>query len=176
MQYNPEIHHRRSIRLKDYDYSQSGAYFVTVCTKDKECLLGEINNGNIKLNEAGKVAFTVWSELTNRYSSIELDEYIVMPNHFHGIVLFVGAGLALPDTHKAGAASSAPTLGDIMRVFKSISAIKINRLIDRENRPLWQRNYYEHILRNEIELEKIREYIINNPLNWAEDENYTELM
>jgi putative transposase len=87
MTYNPEIHHRRSIRLKDYDYSQSGAYFVTVCAWKKECLFGEIKNGKVSYNEAGQVLADVWCNLLGRFPSIDLDEFVIMPNHVHGIVI-----------------------------------------------------------------------------------------
>jgi REP element-mobilizing transposase RayT len=103
---------------------------------------------------------------------MELDAFVVMPNHVHGIAVFVGAGLALPEEN--GAASSAPTLGDVVRAFKSLSAIHVNRLLRRSG-PLWQRNYYEHVIRNERELDKIREYIATNPLRWALDRENPQL-
>jgi REP element-mobilizing transposase RayT len=175
MTYNSEIHHRRSIRLKEYDYSQAGAYFVKVCAWNRECLFGEISQGKVNCNEAGKVVADVWNKLPERFPSIELDEFVIMPNHIHGIVILnttVGAGLALPGTkHKqTGAASGAPTLGDIMRTFKSMSVVTANRRFDRPGCPVWQRNYYEHIIRDEKELHAIREYIRYNPLKWDEDE------
>ncbi|MDA8105885.1 MAG: hypothetical protein M0Z71_10960 [Nitrospiraceae bacterium] len=181
MTYNPEIHHRRSIRLKEYDYSLAGAYFVTICAWKKECLFGEIKNGKVSYNEAGQVLADVWCNLLGRFPSIDLDEFVIMPNHVHGIVILhtdvVGAGLALPGTNRGqkGAASSAPTLGDIMRTFKSISAIAVNRRLGSPGSPLWQRNYYEHIIRDERELHSIREYIRYNPLKWEEDEENPNL-
>lgn len=186
MKYNPEIHHRRSIRLKDYDYSQVGAYFVTICTKDKECLFGEITHGKIKTNSAGEMIQKWWIELINKFGNIELDEFIIMPNHMHGIIFvnIVGATLcARPDLmngqyQKNGQPRRvAPTLGNIMDWFKTmttndyIACVK-NYGWPRFNGKLWQRNYYDHISRSEKELNKIREYIIHNPLNWQEDENY----
>ena len=92
--FNPQIHHRRSIRLKDYDYSQSGAYFITICTQKRECLFGEIVDGEMRLNDAGQMVQTTWDELPKHYTGIEIDEFVVMPNHFHGIILIhdVGAG------------------------------------------------------------------------------------
>jgi len=124
----------------------------------------------MRLNDAGQAAQAEWVRLPERFQSIELDEFVIMPNHLHGIIL-VGAGLAPPDRGAAnrGAASSAPTLGDILRAFKSISAIAVNRLLGRSGRSLWQRNYYEHIVRSENELACIREYIANNPAQWALD-------
>jgi len=108
----------------------------------------------------------VWDELPDRFSGLELDAFMVMPNHVHGVIVLVGAGLALPN--QEGAASGAPTLGDTARVFKSLSAVRVNRFLMRTG-PLWQRNYYEHIIRNENSLNKVREYIINNPAQWEFD-------
>ncbi len=127
-------------------------------------------DGDMRLNDAGQAAQAEWVQLPERFQFIELDEFVIMPNHLHGIIL-VGAGLAPPDggAQNRGAASSAPTLGYILRAFKSISAIAVNRLLERSGRSLWQRNYYEHIVRNENELAHIREYIANNPAQWALD-------
>jgi putative transposase len=165
MTYTPEIHHRRSIRLKDYDYSQAGAYFVTVCAWRKENMFGGISEGKVSYSDAGEIVSDVWRKLPARFVSIELDEFVIMPNHFHGIVILgdpVGAGLALSGTtfetkpKQKGAASGAPTLGDIMRTFKSVSTITVNRRLDRQGYPLWQRNYYERIICDEQELCAIR--------------------
>jgi REP element-mobilizing transposase RayT len=151
----------------------AGAYFVTVCTKDKECFLGDIVDGTMRVSRAGAIIQDVWDELPKHYADTCLDSFVAMPNHIHGIIVLpdtsvVGAGLALPGGK--GAASSAPTLGNVIRTFKSISAIRVNRLLTRTGQPLWQRNYYEHIIRNEAGLDRIREYIINNPQNWMLDQ------
>ena len=190
MAFNPDIHHRRSIRLLQYDYSAAGAYFVTICVQGRECLFGRIENGEMRLNEAGEIVKAVWRCLPERFAPVEMDECIIMPNHFHGIICIVGAPLAAPRfagakgmelaknrdlVNKQGAASSAPTLGSIMRVFKSISAIAVNRLLERHWQPLWQRNYYERVIRDEKELTDIREYILHNPMQWADDENNPDL-
>jgi putative transposase len=175
MKYNPDKHHRRSIRLRGYDYTQAGAYFVTICTRNRECLFGDVVNGEMRLNDAGQIVKQIWAALPQRFSSITVDESIVMPNHFHGIIvvhniIVVGAGLALPSSAPIqGAASSAPTLGDLIRTFKSISAIRVNRVVDRTGCPLWQRNYYEHVIRNDDSLGRIRQYIADNPLRWPFD-------
>jgi len=160
------IHHRRSMRLNGYDYAQAGAYFITICIQNRLGLFGDIVDGEMRLNDAGRMVQSVWEALPERFSGFESDAFVVMPNHVHGIVTFVGAGQALPEEN--GAASSAPTLGDVVRAFKSLSAIRVNRLLRRFG-PLWQRNYYEHVIRNERELEKIREYMATNPLKWALD-------
>jgi REP element-mobilizing transposase RayT len=114
MKYDPDIHHRHSIRLREYDYSANGAYFVTICTQGRECLFGDIVEGQMNLNDAGRMVEEVWLKLPERFPQITLDERVIMPNHFHGIICIVGV------PKKQGAASSAPTLGAIMRVFKSI--------------------------------------------------------
>jgi REP element-mobilizing transposase RayT len=138
-------------------------------------LFGEIVDGKVILNDAGRMVESIWNELHQHYKGVETDEFVVMPNHFHGIIVLVGAGLALPriDTtirQNQGAASSAPTLGDIVRTFKSKSTIYVNRLLVRTGQRLWQRNYYEHIIRTEDEMNRLREYIVNNPAQWALDE------
>jgi REP element-mobilizing transposase RayT len=185
---------RRSARLKGYDYAQPAAYFVTVCTRDRECLLSHVVNGEMRLNDAGEIVQSVWDGLPDRFPATELDAFVVMPNHVHGIVAFVGAGLALPAAKGAassaptlrnvgdgatrgaralgevgnGVAGGTPTLADLVRAFKPLSAIHVNRRLMRSG-SLWQRSYYEHVIRNERELDKIREYIITNPLRWALD-------
>ncbi len=191
MTFNPDIHHRHSIRLEDYDYTTAGAYFVTICTQGKECLLGTIVEEYMVMNNTGRIVESVWLSLPERFSGMNLDAFVVMPNHIHFIVFLVGAPLAAPcltrpdlaapclrdesGTKKAGAASGAPTdhptLGAIMRAFKSITAIEINRLLHRQGQPLWQRNYYERIVRNEGELHGFREYIHLNPQQWSKDEH-----
>jgi REP element-mobilizing transposase RayT len=188
MTFNPDIHHRRSIRLREYDYASTGACFVTVCTHERECLFGWIDGEVMAVNDAGRVVETVWHTLPTRFPDIQLDEFVVMPNHIHFLIFLVGTALAPPHPDSTGknirgqttnqgaaeiqgAASSAPTLGAIMRAFKSISAIEINRLLRRQGQPLWQRNYYERVVRDESELNGFREYIQFNPTRWKDDEN-----
>lgn len=146
---------------------------MTVCTKNKECLFGDIVDEEMRLNQVGELIHQVWDALPKRCPDIDLDAFVIMPNHVHGIIVLantspVGAGRALPQGK--GAASGAPTLGHVIRTFKSISAIQVNRLLTRTGQPLWQRNYYEHIIRNEIGLNRVREYIAMNPQNWATDQ------
>jgi REP element-mobilizing transposase RayT len=168
VKYGPDKHHRRSIRLRDYNYAQTGAYFVTICTQGRVCLFGEVVDGHMTLNDAGRMVQRVWDDLPMRFPSIALDMFVIMPNHVHGIIAIVGAGLALPC---GGAASSAPTLGDIVRAFKSVSAIQVNQLLSRSEQPLWQRNYYEHIIRNDEELARVGQYILDNPAQWLDDQD-----
>jgi putative transposase len=185
MKYNPEIHHRRSIRLKGYDYSQEGFYFVTVCTQSKRCLLGRIEKEQMVLNDAGKMIECQWNELVKRFTQIELDEYVVMPNHFHGIVI-VGAGLVparngaangITDgaTTRVAPTTGTTTVGDIIGAFKSITTHEYINNVKTNNWPtfdgkLWQRNCFEHIIRNEKSLNQIREYIVKNPVKWQQDD------
>ncbi len=167
MKYNAEIHHRRSIRLKGYDYSQNGAYFLTVCTHNRECLLGEITDGEMVLNEYGKIVDECWRGLPNHYQNMQLDYFVVMPNHFHGIIMIntVGAGLKpAPTKTKHG-------LSEFIRALKTFSSKQINQIRNTPGISVWQRNYWEHIIRDEKSLENIRNYIINNPAQWEEDEN-----
>jgi len=129
MTYDPDIHHRRSIRLNDFDYSQSGAYFVTIVIKIRKCLFGEVIDEAMVLNDAGYMVETVWNGLPHQFPNIELDEYVVMPNHFHGIIIIVGATLVVAqqnvvgENERAGTrpAPTNETIGDIIGVFKSIT-------------------------------------------------------
>jgi putative transposase len=185
-------HHRRSIRLKNYDYSQSGLYFITICTQNRLYLFGEIVDEAMILNDAGKMIHDQWSILPNRFNSIDLHEFIVMPNHFHGIVELVsektvGAPLvgALAKHHKTGQPQGIapttyeinPTIGDIVGAFKSLTTNEYIAGVKQKSwqpfhQKLWQRNYYEHIIRSEQSYLDIAEYIQNNPLKWPEDKYY----
>ena len=177
---------RRSIRLQGYDYSQAGAYFVTLCTQNRECLFGEIVNGEMRLNEAGRVVADEWINTAEIRDEIELDEWVVMPNHFHGIlVITVGRGdrrvAPMNGTTISGEQGDRPvaptgpqprSIGAVMAGFKSAATKRINELRQTPGMKLWQRNYWEHIVRNEPELNRIREYIHNNPAQWVLDKLY----
>lgn len=172
MEYDRDIHHRRSIRLSGYDYTQSGAYFVTICVDKRVCVFGALADGSLELNDAGRIARNTLSELPSRFSQISLDSFIVMPNHIHGII-FVGAQFIAPSDslphsrEEAGAMNHAPTLGEIIRAYKAVSAraIRCGGYVDFK----WQRNYYEHIIRDEDSLNRIRQYILDNPIRWDSD-------
>jgi putative transposase len=162
MTYDPDKHHRRSIRLKGFDYSRSAIYFVTICVHNREWLFGTISQHEMLLNDAGKMVSAEWLSLPERFPSIILDEYVVMPNHFHGMIDI------LPD------ATEPPTLGKIIGAFKSIVTDRYITGVETQDwtpfdRRLWQRNYYEHIVRNECALQSIQQYILNNPLTWPTD-------
>ena len=162
MRYNPDIHHRHSTRLEEYDYSSEGLYFITICTQNRELFLK-------KYPELFQLIEKQWLAIPNRYENVELDEYVIMPNHLHGIIFLkphaVGAGLA--------PALVATKIGEIIATFKSLCIHDWLMTIKQNNinalGKFWQRNYHDRIIRNEKELFKIREYIRNNPFNWEND-------
>ncbi len=165
---------RRSIRFQEYDYSQPSAYFVTICTRKRECLLGEIFDGKIVLNESGLIVHRVWNGLPVRFPHTTIDSFVVMPNHIHGImVIYVGA------IHESPLPGGPPKfrrrkmlLSKMVGFLKMNTAKRINCFRRTPGSPVWQRNYYEHVIRNEIDLDEIRQYIENNPAKWLEDENH----
>jgi REP element-mobilizing transposase RayT len=215
MPYNPNIHHRRSIRLKGYDYSQAGLYFVTICCQDNIHRFGKIENGEMLLNDFGTITYDEWVKLSERYPNLLLDVFQIMPNHIHGIIaldeMAVGATLAVapnkntiapnqnavalndvgavapnqntiapnqnataPNDVGAGA-SPAPTIGNIVGAYKSLVAnkcLEIYKLRNEYMGKLWQRNYWEHIIRDEKSYQNIANYILNNPANWQKDRFY----
>jgi len=178
MRYNPAIHHRRSIRLKGYDYTQAGAYFLTICTHNRKCLFGEIVDGVMRLNDAGVMVEQCWHAIPEHFPYIVLDAFVVMPNHVHGILYIhdtpVGANNNSPLPSEIPSAippgmphGTSKTVGSVVRGFK-IGVTKWMRC-HTTTHEVWQRNYHEHIIRDEHSLARIREYIVNNPLQWALD-------
>jgi REP-associated tyrosine transposase len=222
VKYNPDLHHRRSIRLNGYDYSRSGLYFITICAQDRLCLFGEIKNGAMILNDAGKMMNKWWHELKHKYQNIKLHEQIVMPNHFHGIIEIdntsahtdpapapapVGADLCVcpvngqtvvlrGQTHRSAPTDgndsdngtqkggytqkgghTGPPLHAMVQWFKTMTTNEYIRGVKQNNWPrfnkkLWQRNYYEHIVRSEKSYLQISDYIRTNPMKWHEDKYY----
>lgn len=203
MTYNPQFHHRRSIRLKGYDYSRAGLYFITICCNRRGNPLwlpfGNIANGKMILNDAGKMVENEWLALPGRFKNIELHEYIVMPNHFHAILEIVWATLVVAqnnvvaqngnDENDRGqpqgiaptitaitnaTAVNGKTVGDMVGAFQSIVTVNYIRGVKTLgwqpfNGKLWQRNYWEHIIRDEQSYQRISDYIINNPAKWSDD-------
>ncbi len=203
--YDPDRHHRRSIRLKGYDYSQSGAYFVTICAHDGKLLFGQVVDGDMVLSDWGKIVVEYWQGIPEHFPNVEVDAFVAMPNHVHGIIMLnpahVGAGSPRPDSPMDAAATGAvtaplhpattnvgverphpgpstgaataplrrPTPGQIVAYFKYQSTKQINLQRGTPGIPIWQRNYYEHIVRSERALDAIREYINDNPLRWELD-------
>jgi putative transposase len=170
--FDPKIHHRRSIRLAGYDYTQAGAYFVTLVTWQRDCLFGEVIAGEMRLNDFGKIVQEEWERTAIIRPNIELGAHMVMPNHFHGILMIidgVGASRRLAPTEVISPKPG--SLGAIMAQFKSIVTKRIWKLNQNMNgTPIWQRNYYEHIIRNDREMGEIWRYIESNPALWADDD------
>jgi len=244
MRFDPEKHHRRSIRLKGYDYGRPGSYFITICVRDRECWFGEIRGDEVRLNDAGRVVAATWMDLPSRFPGVSTDTHVVMPNHLHGIVHITGQGAMGTGATQRGAINRAPTvghaaydrydvrtdipnhgdahlgddaagmggtgmgainraptvgnavpvgaqfiapyaghdrydgqtgaagtgtatLGRIVRAFKAVTT----RIVRQTGMPhfAWQRNYYEHIVRDELALDRVRQYILDNPARWASD-------
>ncbi len=188
--YNPVLHHRQSTRLQGRDYSQPGAYFITVCTYKKEKFFGDIVNGEMNLNIPGQYAFYQWKNLPDRFPNIDLDEFIIMPNHIHGIIVIrtdMGEGSDIRDSETKERLISDPSplqsnenirvngtvpgsLGAIIQNFKSSTSRKINAIPNMKNIKLWQVNYYDHIIGDEKDYARIVHYIRNNPQEWEKDE------
>ena len=211
--YNPQMHNRRSIRFKGYDYTQAGLYFITICCQNRACLFGEIENGKMMLNDAGAIANDCWLNIPNHFPNAILHEYVIMPNHVHGIIELVGANNHSPKTNNHSPVSKlhspetelhptknkknnnsvigdngaknvsvigdnraknvsplrspSKTVGSVVRGFK----IGVTKWM-RQNTDIfhiWQRNYWEHIIRDDISYENISQYIINNPTKWNND-------
>ncbi len=186
MKFNPDIHHRRSIRLHCYDYSQAGALFVTICTNNRENLFGEIVAGAVQLNDAGQTVERCWIDIPAHFPRVELDEFVIMPNHVRGIIVLtdavttVGArdiGARDIGARDIGAKDISPlqsrpagtsgTIGSIVRGFK----IGVTKWFRQQTaiHEVWQRNYWDHVIRNETERDRFREYIGNNPARWELD-------
>ena len=172
MRYDPDKPHRRSIRLRGYDYTRVGAYAITICIQHHRCLLGDVVAGEVQLTEAGKVVKRIWDELPENYAGVGVDAFvIIMPNHIHGIVLLTR------DTGRERLQEDVPTLSlpDVVHRFKSLTTARY-RLGVKElgwlpfDRRLWQQNYYEHIIRDEKDLDRIRHYIHINPDKWELDQ------
>lgn len=200
--YDPERHHRRSMRLAGYDYRGGGGYFITIVTQDRGCVFGDVVNSAMRLNAAGQMAQTVWNELPVHYSGVDIDAFVIMPNHFHGIVVVapaVGVGAAprgrpdscrhrapdddgqppavghpLPPGQPQGVAPTPLSLADVVHRYKTMTT---KRYVDGVRQfgwapfpgRLWQRNYYEHIIRSEESMHRLRQYILDNPARWPDD-------
>ena len=169
MAYDPRVHHRRSIRLQGYDYTQAGAYFITLTTQGREPLFGTVLDGQMHLNALGEMVAEEWERLERRFPSVELDAFCVMPDHMHAILVLAdrGAGgrrAAALEQFGAPVVRSVPT---IIRSYKSSVTQRNLFLHGQDAVPLWQRNYYEHVIRNAAALERIRRYIIENPARWS---------
>ena len=168
---------RKSIRLKGFDYSQPSRYYVTICTQNKENIFGNIQNGKTMLNKYGKIAEKEWLNTKIIRPNVDLDYFIIMPNHLHGIIIIkeYGRGVlryAPTNIPTNEFRSPSESLGAIIRGYKSTVTKQINELRNTPGLKLWQRNYYEHIIRNEKDLYRIRRYIVQNPLKWEFEKGY----
>ncbi len=176
MKHDLEKSRYNSIRLKDYDYSQNGAYFVTVCARNHESFFGNVFREEIVLNKYGKIVNQLWNELPNHFFNIESDWFMVMPNHIHGVIVINNEcrGGVTPPMGEETSPLQIPKLGQIVAYFKYQTTKIINKIRSTPGLQVWQRNYYEHVVRNEDELNKIRYYIQTNPLNWHLDRENPE--
>jgi len=172
-----EKYHRVSLRLQGYNYASVGSYFITICTQGRECLFGKITDGQMQMNKFGNIVRSECLKTSTIRPNIELDKFVVMPNHIHGIIVM--------NNSRRGTACPAPTLEcfgkpvsgsipTIIRSFKSAIMKQINTLCNIRNLSIWQRGYYDHIIRDDIDLNRIRAYIQNNSLMWGRDENNLE--
>ena len=157
-----ELPKRKSIRLKNYDYSQNGAYFITICTHNRECLF--VGDDSI----SSRMLDDIWNKTINQYTNVKCSKYIIMPNHFHAIIIIERADI-----------ESAPTIPQIIQSLKRYSTIEYIKLVNRNllkpfDKQIWQRSYHDHIIRNEQEYQKIWEYIDTNPLRWELDCYHTK--
>ncbi|WP_159790019.1 transposase [Sodalinema gerasimenkoae] len=183
MTYDPRIHHRRSIRLPHYNYAQPGLYFITICAYQRQCLFANISNGSIELTTYGEIVAEEWKRSSDIRNEIQLDTWVVMPNHFHGLVEIVGGtanrvGADGRTANRMRANSRSPqrdrmkskSISSLISGFKSAVTYRINGLRQTPGNPVWQRNYYEHIVRNESECDRLRDYIFQNPHRWQQDQ------
>jgi putative transposase len=160
---------RRSIRLKGYDYSQPGGYFVTICTHGKKCSFGDVIDGKMVLSTTGLIAEGCWKEIPEHFSGVVLDAFVFMPNHIHGIIMIRRDTTCRVSTTERFGKPVAHSLPTIIRSYKAAVTKRVNELRRAQGLSVWQSNYYEHIIRNEEDLNDIREYIVNNPLKWDLD-------
>jgi REP element-mobilizing transposase RayT len=185
--FDPAIHRRRSIRLQGYDYSQAGAYFVTICAHERQSLFGEIADGAMRMNDFGRIVMAEWLRSIEIRQEIEMGECVVMPNHFHGIVVIkedagrrgdrpvaptiTGRPVAPATTVRpvAPAGPQSKSIGALMAGFKSAVTKRINEMRNTPRFPVWQRNYYDHVIRDDADYNRIAEYIVSNPQRWIED-------
>jgi len=182
MGFDLEKPRRRSLRWPTFDYAEAGAYFVTVCAQGKKCLFGKVVDGEMRLNDAGRMVKSVWDELATQYAGVETDAFVTMPNHMHGIIVLVGAapcgrphvGVQAGNGQPRGVAPTM-SLPDVVHRFKTHTTKRyadgVKTLFwPRFHRRLWQRNYFEHVIRDDAEWNLVREYIVHNPERWGEDE------
>ena len=168
---------RKSNRLNGYEYTLAGAYFVTIVTYQYLCMFGEVINGEMKLNPSGKIAFDQWMRLSKRFSLSDFSTFVIMPNHVHGILFMKGAGDDTRNNHDQSSTLRPfssfhivpGSLGAIVRAYKASVSFRINIMLNLDHPPIWQRNYYDHIIRDQNDFDNIWKYIEQNPIKWDED-------
>lgn len=168
---------RKQLRVKGYDYSQNGYYFVTICTQNKGSVFGRIRDNKMHTNNIGEIAHNCWNEIPLHYPFVQIDEFVVMPNHVHGVIVIanktiVGANDHSPLQRNNVIKGTSRTLGAIIRGFKIGVVMAIKNF--GYDKPIWQRNYFEHIIRSDEEFQEVRRYIADNPKNWKKDKLYFE--
>lgn len=187
--YDPQKHHRQSIRLPAYDYRTAGVYFVTICTHQRHRLFGPVIDGRMRPNRYGRIAAACWHVIPDHFPNVTMDAFVVMPNHVHGIIVIGDAGdvamatvggrhasplrhrsTELPPPHRPNGPSPG-LLGAIVGAYKSAVTRRINRLRGTPGTPVWQRNYYERIVRTRWAWDTVRQYIAANPVRWHRDRN-----
>ena len=174
-------HPRRSVRLRHYDYRQAGAYFLTLCTQNRICLFGEVVNGEMILSDIGQLVAVEWELTSEIRKEIELDAWVIMPNHLHAVVVITQSLIDIATTSSHAAVppessirrmgSTKKSLSSLIQGFKSATTKQINVIRRTPGVPVWQRGMWEHVIRDDDDLNRIQEYIANNPLQWSEDEN-----
>lgn len=172
METNENTCKRKSIRMPSYDYSFPGEYFITICTNKQLDKFGEVIEGKLILNNIGEIVYKFWFEIPKHFANVELDEFVVMPNHFHGIIFLKGmcrGEVSSPQVRQGKGILPLQTLGQVVAFYKYQTTKLINEIRNKPGLSFWQRNYYERVIRNDDELNRIREYIIYNPLKWAFD-------
>jgi putative transposase len=182
--YDPRRHHRRSIRLRGYDYAQAGEYFVTICTLERECILGTVTDGAMLLSSVGEIVKRCWGEIPGHFHNVELGEFVIMPNHLHGVILLreiprrdeVTSSLRNDSEIETTQpiVKRPATLGQIVALYKYRSTKLINVIRSAPGKRFWQRNYYEHIIRDGDDYARIRNYIAENVGRWSEDKELSE--
>jgi putative transposase len=154
-----------SLRLNGFDYKQPSMYYVTICTHNREYIFGEIENSTMALSDLGKVVHSCWVDLPNHYPEIEIKEFVIMPNHIHGIILIKDHNSEINPSNLYG-------LTEIIRGFKTFSAKEINAIRKTKGFSVWQRGFHDRIIRGKDELDRIKKYVLDNPKNWPSDKEY----
>ena len=168
----PCARRRKSLRLRQFDYTQAGAYFVTVCTRNRRCLFGNVVGGEMELNDFGRTADITWAAIPRHFSHAETPVWVVMPNHVHGIVVLTRPPRATPApsaTHQQPTGTARGSLATIVGSYKSAVSKQINRLRHGTGASVWQRSYFEHVIRDESSFATIWQYIADNPARWPDD-------